>query len=1642
MLPPPTPLPGGRRQSRWLRPLGIGSTLAAIAAFVLSAAFVAWQQNETRAHAEFVHVSALYQGAIERRLKAYQAATLSLSVAVQLNEGPVSRSRLHEVADAMQGANPIGPLGRVDYIERVSAARLDQSPARARPDYPARAGARPVLDSPAPATPDALRVRHRWPAAPTNEVIDEDVAASPRYRDAVQRAQAGAPPVLSEVFRADTGAGPDAVYAMVVAGAGAEGKRADSAPPAVPRWISVSLLASEMFREPLSAKRSPLAVHVVDVDGPDPDTQVVFDSTPTRTGGQARFSRTLQLSASGRTWAVTYATTPTFESTFVDTVSPVIAIAGAVVAGVTLLAFLGLHRAERSASARRVRSEARFELLNRALPMGVFEVDASGRCTYVNDGAAALGGRTHEALFGRGYLRAVHPGDRRRVLRAWREARATGKQFRSEHRLRTGDTTERWVVTEAVRHIGDGGRLYGHVGVCVEVTERRAFEQEAIEAQRRAAEAGARLLAAIDAMDAGFAMYGPDNRLVTNNARNRAFFGVHADVAVPGADKQTVLRALHRSLAPASDPAAEQAWVDLRMATYSESELETEECIGGRWFRIVHRRTTTGDTLTLRSEVSETKRRELELLRLATVASQTADGIAILDVNARIEWVNASWERLTGYALAEARGRLGRDFLPGPFTDASALQTITAHHAGQRPYEIEIQHYTKGGTPVWFEVRGQPIFDRAGQHVGFVQTRFDIRARKAAEAAAAAAATEQRRAEQRLRQSIDALDAAFALYDADERLIVCNQGSHDLFDTADGEVITGMTARETLARLCSRLSPLAEVPPDEPLTPQCSAWIEARLEEFRAAAGAHESRIGGRWYRTMHRRTPLGDTVSLRIDITEARAREEEHKRLAMIARETTDGIQILDTEGRARWVNPAFERLTGFTSAEALGKRGHEYLVGPATNQATRDEIHRCVSAGAPHHVEILHYTKAGEPRWWDIRAQPMLDDAGKLTGFFQTRFDITARKAAEAAAETALAEQRRAEDRLVQAIESLDAAFALYDDSERLVICNERNRDIAGAHGASICAGMSKREVLELMYDTVSTDPSDRDTRRSWIEARLREHREGGGVNERRIGKYWFRVTQRRTPLGDIVTLRTDITEIREREEQLAKLSMVASRTANSVLITDRDDRIEWVNTSFERGTGYALAEVIGRRPWDILPGPLTDPAILEEAHAMFAKGVAHRLELINYRRDGEPFWVSFDRQPVHDENGHVVRWIGLSLDISERKRSEFALKESEARNRHLAAVIQQTSEAVITKDLENRITTWNRAAEKLYGYRAFEAIGQLTHELLNPEGSEVHWQENLAWIHEGKVARRERRYRHRDGSLIDIEVSYAPQYDEANELIGQITVTRDITERVQAQRAIDAARIAAEQARLTMSTFLANMSHELRTPMHAILSFARLGQEKIGRQTPEKTLQYLDRIEQSGSRLLKLLNDLLDLSKLEAGGMPIEASRNDIRNAIAAAAAEIAPLAQARSITIEISRTAKIVAWFDPARLAQVLNNVLGNAVKFSPEGGRIEVRIEHAPAVDGRSMVQITVADNGVGIPKDEREQVFDKFIQSSKTRTGAGGTGLGLAISRELIRGHGGDIRAAENPRGGTLFIFTVPESPPPMNTPLALVEAA
>jgi PAS domain S-box-containing protein len=354
-----------------------------------------------------------------------------------------------------------------------------------------------------------------------------------------------------------------------------------------------------------------------------------------------------------------------------------------------------------------------------------------------------------------------------------------------------------------------------------------------------------------------------------------------------------------------------------------------------------------------------------------------------------------------------------------------------------------------------------------------------------------------------------------------------------------------------------------------------------------------------------------------------------------------------------------------------------------------------------------------------------------------------------------------------------------------------------------------------------------------------------------------------------------------------------------------------------------------------------------------------------------------------------------------------------DSEAR---LAAIVAFSDDAIVSKDLNGRIMTWNAAAERLFGYTAEEAIGQSI-TILIPKDRLSEETEVLTRIRAGlSVEHYETVRQHKDGHLIDISLTVSPIRTAEGVVIGASKIARDITEQ-RRLRAIE------EEASRLKDEFLAVLSHELRTPLNTVLGYTRMLRRDDKRMSETQRARALDALERNADSLSHLVGDILDTSRIVTGKLQITLAETAIGDVIQAALDTIRPGADMKGVAIEATVPAGLIVLADRDRLMQVLWNLLSNAVKFTPAGGRIVVRVEASP-----TSVIVSVADTGVGIPAEHLAHVFQRFWQGQTgTSREFGGLGVGLALARHLVELHGGEIAArSEGPGRGSVFTVTLP----------------
>ncbi|MEM1077982.1 MAG: ATP-binding protein [Pseudomonadota bacterium] len=387
------------------------------------------------------------------------------------------------------------------------------------------------------------------------------------------------------------------------------------------------------------------------------------------------------------------------------------------------------------------------------------------------------------------------------------------------------------------------------------------------------------------------------------------------------------------------------------------------------------------------------------------------------------------------------------------------------------------------------------------------------------------------------------------------------------------------------------------------------------------------------------------------------------------------------------------------------------------------------------------------------------------------------------------------------------------------------------------------------------------------------------------------------------------------------------------------------------------------------------------------------------------------------------HVKR-IAMERDLIHRQdmldQSFRTLESREREARHLAMVVANANDSVIVTDREGRIEYTNASFTRVSGYSAEEALGKLPAELLNSPNTDT---EAIAAIFKARdihePVRMELINRTKGGDDVWIETNITPMVDDDGIVQGEVAIERDITQAKQREKELADAKTAAEEGARAKAQFLAMVSHEIRTPLNGIIGMSDVllsgGLEKDQRETVQTILS-------SGEALLTIINDILDLSKLEAGKMEIETIPFDLRAQLQGALALIHPLAEEKSLSLALTFEDLPADEFlgDPGRVRQVFLNLMGNAIKFTKTGG-VSAKVSMVSGSEGDE-VRIAVRDTGIGIPEDRLAHIFAAFAQADGATTRHfGGTGLGLAISRQLARQMGGDIDVTSASGEGSCF---------------------
>lgn len=723
-----------------------------------------------------------------------------------------------------------------------------------------------------------------------------------------------------------------------------------------------------------------------------------------------------------------------------------------------------------------------------------------------------------------------------------------------------------------------------------------------------------------------------------------------------------------------------------------------------------------------------------------------------------------------------------------------------------------------------------------------------------------------------------------------------------------------------------------------------------------------------------------------------------ERERLRITLASIGDAVISTDAEGRVVFLNSVAETLTGWTQREAEGQPllhifqiVNEYTRTPAENPVIQ-ALSRGVVVGLANHTVLI--ARDGTERPIDDSAAPMLDESGSPIGAVLVFRDITERRRLEESQARLAAIVESSHDAIVS--KTLDGIIRTWNTAaERLF-----------GYTAKEAGGQPITLII----------PSDRLDEEKEILARLSrgeriEHFET--VRRTKDGRsidISLSISPIRDAEGRIIgasKIARDISDRRRAEEDRARLAAIVESSEDAIVGKTLDGIIRSWNAAAERLFGYTAEEAVGQPITLIIPRDRLDEERMILSRLSRGERVEH-FETIRRAKDGRLIDLSLTISPIRDAQGRVIGASKIARDVTERKRAEEAQAE-------LAAIVESAQDAIISQTLDGIIRTWNTGAERLFGYRADEAIGQPITLIIPPDLLEEE-KMILSRLSRGEQIEHYETVRQaKNGNLIDISLTISPIRNAEGGIIGASNFARDMTEQ---KRILEALK----ESDRRKDEFLALLAHELRNPLAPLrngLQVMRLANG--GGYAVAKAREMMDR---QLSHMVRLIDDLLDVSRISLNKMELRRSRVLLADVVSSAVETARPAIEAAGHKLTVLLPPEpILLDADLTRLAQVFGNLLNNSAKYTERGGHIWLT-----ATREGDRVSVAVRDTGVGIPAGALPTVFEMFSQVSRPieRSG-GGLGIGLALVKGLVEMHGGSVEAASPGLGkGSTFTVRLP----------------
>ncbi|GAB4475478.1 MAG: hypothetical protein OHK0037_36740 [Elainellaceae cyanobacterium] len=718
-------------------------------------------------------------------------------------------------------------------------------------------------------------------------------------------------------------------------------------------------------------------------------------------------------------------------------------------------------------------------------------------------------------------------------------------------------------------------------------------------------------------------------------------------------------------------------------------------------------------------------------------------------------------------------------------------------------------------------------------------------------------------------------------------------------------------------------------------------------------------------------------------------------------------------------------ERVFGFTNTELIGGAWLERVL-PEDREMVLSTGTDAVLAGRLHRMEYRFLHKDGSVRWIASYQVPRWDATENCWRVVFVDTDITEQKRLQAELQTTAVALRQSEERFRQIAQSIKQFIFIRDaQTQQCLYASPGYETIWGRSCNSLYqAPMSWLEAVhpEDRPDVEAVVERQFQGDRIWHEYRI--FRPDGTL--RWVQAEVFPVLDETGAFTRCAGIIEDITERRQAELALQEMSAAMSNAIEGIARLDPQGRYLSVNRAYARIMGYEPAEMIGMN-WQ----QTVHAEELATAIAGYESMLRHskaELELRGIRKDGSMFYKQVIMVAAYNQEQQFTGHHCFMRDISDRKQAEAALARELARSK---ALFEASVDGIVVMS-EGKVIEANPSFARMLGYSLEEVQSLMVADW------EAQWTgEELLQVKaefKDQSHRFETRHRRKDGSIYEVEISASPVNWDGQTV--QLCICRDVSDRKRTELELKQAKETAEAANSAKSTFLANMSHELRTPLNAILGFSQLlAYDPLLNDSQREQLEI---INHSGEHLLSLINDILEVSKIEAGRIKLNTNSFDLYQLLDGLMQLLRFKASEKSIALILDRAPNLPQYVvtDEGKLRQILLNLLGNAIKFTEAGSvTLRARAAEAPAhsTDDYSRsdcsqtqrLQFEVIDTGCGIAAAEIEDLFNAFVQAKHSQQASEGTGLGLTISRHFVNLMGGDIRVQSALGQGSTFAFEI-----------------